>query len=238
MHNTGEIRRGSRPGPAPMVVGFCALAFVLHSSVGCSSMKLTPEKKQADPILGEVHPQNSQPYGPVPPPPKKETPADTTGNQRSEHIPPQDPLTPSPTSNAWLASATKPLPGSNPLAITDKQPGTFQLTNNAEPLIKPIPKDPAFVNQSWVAPPTSATSSSSGPGQFVNQPSNFVDPQIALLQGRGVTQHRIDQLPGGGIRLTAVAPQAGNPTQVRTFDVTARDLPSAVQAVIQQMETR
>ncbi len=182
-----------------------------------------------------MHPQNAAPYGPTPPAEKAKTPADNYGGKTSLNVPPP-PVAPSANSNAYLASMTKPLPGSRPLAINDQAPGAFQLTANNEPVVRPIPKDPAFVNNSWVTPPTSATSGSSGPGQFTAQPSNFVDPQIAILNARGITQHRVDPQPDGTVRLIAVAPQRDNPNQVRTYDVTARDFPAAVQAVVQQMD--
>lgn len=234
MHTLETTTRRLRPGAWPLVVLGCALAIAALS--GCSSFS-GEKKKTADPILGEVHPQGSNPYGPVPPPPtEKKTNAETTGNNKTSANVPVAPITaPSPTSNAYLASITKPLPGSQPLAIGDiKAPGTFQLTANAEPLVRPVPKDPAFVNGSWVAPPTNTTTGSSNPAQFTSQPSNFVDPQIALLQARGITQHRIDPQPDGSVRLIAVAAQPNN--QVRTYDVTARDIQGAVQAVLQQME--
>jgi hypothetical protein len=135
----------------------------------------------------------------------------------------------------YLASITPPLPGGKPLAIADRQaPGSFQLTANSESAIRPIPKDPAFVNNSWISPTANANSS----GQFAAQPGQFVDPQIAVLQTRGITQHRVDPLPDGRIRLLAFAPQPDNPSQIRTYDVTARDVPEAVQAVLRQLEQR
>jgi hypothetical protein len=230
MHNLGKINCRSRLGMWSLVLFVCAVSMTLLS--GCTSLT-ADKKKSADPILGEVHPQGNNPYGPAPPTDKKVN-AETTGQKSSMNVPNDPVIGPSPTSNAYLASITKPLPGSQALAINDgKAPGTFQLTANAEPLVRPVPKDPAFVNGSWVAPPTTPPA---GSGPFTAQPSNFVDPQTALLQARGVTQHRVDPQPNGSVRLIAVAPQSGNPSQLRTYDVVARDYAAAVQAVLQQME--
>jgi hypothetical protein len=229
MRNLGTTSRRPRPRPLLRVAFCCALGLGVSILTGCSSLG-GDKKKVADPILGEVHPQNTAPYGPTPPSDKDKSKnhADT---KTSANTPAGSLFVPSPTSNAYLATLTKPL------AITDgRAPGSFHLTANSEPIVRPIPKDPAFVSNSWVAPPTSATANSSGSGQFVPQPNNFVDPQVVILQSRGITQHRADLLPDGRLRLLAVAPQRDISGQLRTFDVTARDLPEAVQAVLRQMD--
>jgi len=199
----------------------------MYFLTGCSS---TP-KKQADPILGEVHPQGTPEYGPVPPPPPKAKETSSVANPSANQAANWDPiLSPSPTSNAYLASLTKPLPGSRPLAIEDA-PGAFQLTSNTQPQVRPVPKDPAFVNGSWASQP-----GSSAPGGFTTTPTNFVDPHVSMLQSRGVASHRVDPLPDGNVRLSAVVPQRDNPNLQRTYEVVARDFPAAVLALTQQID--
>jgi hypothetical protein len=224
----------------PQVVICCALGLILSSLSGCSTFSGGGgKKKAADPILGEVHPQSNAPYGPTPPAEKDKAKSTETGQKSSANTSADPQIGPRPLSIAHMASLTKPLPGSKTLAISDSQaPGALQLTGNAEPVVRPVPRDPAFVNNSWVAPPTSASSNFSGPGQFVAQPSNFVDPQAALLQSRGITQHRVDPLPDGRVRLIAVAPERGNSAQLRTYEVTARDIPEAVGLVVQQIDAK
>jgi len=234
MRKLGATKGRSQVGMMAYVVVACALGLIVSTLPGCSTLGGGDKKKTADPILGEVHPQSAAPYGPTPPT-EKDKARNSTDN-KSSAITPADPLlTPSPTSNVYLASITPPLPGSKTLAIADRQsPGSFQLTANSETAIRPVPKDPAFVNNSWVSPTTNANS----PGKFASQSGQFVDPQIAVLQTRGITQHRIDPLPDGRIRLLAFAPQPDNPSQIRTYDVTARDVPEAVQAVLRQLDQR
>jgi hypothetical protein len=217
----------------------CALSAALIP--GCTSMTGEKKKAPADPILGEVHPQNTNPYGPVPPPPKSGN--ESTGNKMSAvPPPPPDPITsPSPTSPAYLASRTKPLAGSVALAINDG----VQQTNNNAPVVRPVQKDPAFVNGSWVSapgspgtppPPPPPSNGTSTPGPFEAQPSNFVDPQAELLKSRGITNYRFEPQPDGKVRLFALAPHPNNPQQMLTLDVTTNDYPSAVQALILKLE--
>jgi hypothetical protein len=182
------------------------------------------KKKTADPLLGEVHPQNTAPYGPSPPD-KSKAANDTKTSALTE------PIIPAPTSNAYLASLSKPLPGGKTLAINDGQaPGAFQMTASSEPLVRPVPRDPAFANGAW-GPPTNGSADTFRPPS-----SHFVDPQVALLQSRGVTQHRVEPLQDGRVRLTAALPQRDNVGQLRTFEVTASDFPQAVQAILQQID--
>lgn len=236
MAPSATTSRCLQPGVFCPAIFCCAVLALVLSASGCASVNKALGKpdppKQSDPILGEVHPQNTQPYGPTPPA-KKDTPADPASKTSA-----LDPLLgPSPTSPAYLASRTKPLPGAQPLAINDGKPAPFQLAGNAQPLgqptVQPIPRDPAFTNSTWVASPTTSTSASSG-GAFAAAPSNFVDPTFAPLTARGITQHRAETQPDGSTRLIALAPQPGG--TFRTYDVTARDVASAVQAVVQQID--
>ncbi len=221
MHTPLDGRRRWRAGALALWSGALACALA-----GCSwTQKVAgPEKKpQPDPILGEVHPQNTPAFGPAPPADKGKSAAPTSS---SSAAPATDTfLTSSPTSTAYLASITPPLQGSRPLAINE--PGPFRLASSDAPLVRPVPRDPAFINNTWATPSS---------GSFVAPPSSFVDPQTALLQSRGVTQHRVDPLPDGGIRLSAVVPLRGDASRQRTYEATARDFPAAVTAVVTQID--
>src|SRR4051794_17100657 len=93
----------SRPRPVPSVVFCCALGLIASILPGCSTLGIGDKKKAADPILGEVHPQNTNPYGPTPPT-EKEKPKTSTEQKSSANTAPDPLIGPSPTSNAYLAS--------------------------------------------------------------------------------------------------------------------------------------
>ena len=214
----------------------CALALVAPMLAGCSAT--SKDKKPADPILGELHPQGTPAFGPSPPPDKTKQSSSTGVPASFPKMGDQDPLlasaSPSPLSNAYLASRTKPLPGTQLLAISE--PGKLHLAGAIAELgdVRPIPPDPAFVKNSWSTPPPSA--GNFGTGNFAAATPNFVDPTTARLQSRGIAHHRIDPLPDGTVRLTAVMPQAADPASQRLYEVTARDFQSAVDRLIAQID--
>jgi hypothetical protein len=227
-----------RSGRAFVPVLGCAVGLVIANLAGCSSGPkiLTPEKKQPDPILGEVHPQNQPTYAPAAPLDKRPTAGTPTSANRPAV---EDPLFPSvPTSNAYLASRSGSLPGSRPLAITDgKQPGPFQLAAAATPIVRPVPQDPATKKDTWAAPPSNTTTANGGSFSASSTPSNnFVDPATALLQSRGVTSQRVEPLADGTVRLTAVVPRRDDPNRQFTYEAVARDFAAAAQAVVQQID--
>ena len=226
-----------RHGRLAVRVFACAAFSALLGLTGCSSAPkiLTPEKKQPDPILGEVHPQNTPNFGPAPPERSKQS---SSAAPASLNRGGDDPLFPAlPTSNAALASRTQHLPGSQPLAIADRrEPGPFQLTGGG-PTVRPVPRDPALANGDW-ATPLGQTSTGSAGGNFGPSPSNFVEPSAALLQSRGVTSHRLDPLADGTVRLTAIVPRRDNPNRQITYEAVAADFASAAAAVVAQIDQR
>ena len=220
-----------------VVPGFCCAAGLsLITMTGCASSGakvLAPDKKNPDPILGEVHPTPAPAYGPAAPLSDRQKQVPGTSASR----PVDDPLFPSmPTSNAYLAGRPQRLPGSETLAIGDgKAPGAFQLTGGGgAPVVRPIPPDPAFRNESWVAPTTASTSASGG--NFTSAPSNFVDPTTALLQSRGVSSQRVDPLADGTVRLTAIVPRKDDPAHQTSYEAVGKDFPAAAQLIVQKID--
>ena len=130
----------------------CALALIAPMLTGCSAT--SKDKKPADPILGELHPQGTPAFGPSPPPDKTKQSSSVGTPASYPKFGEQDPLlsSTSPLSNAYLASRTKPLAGSQPLAISE--PGKLQLAGATTDLgaARPIPPDPAFVKDAWSTP--------------------------------------------------------------------------------------
>ncbi|MBX9678606.1 MAG: hypothetical protein K2X38_07560 [Gemmataceae bacterium] len=199
------------------------------ASAGCQST--APVKQSGDPILGEIHPQNNK-FGPTPP----ASASTGTGGSPGAYAPrpTNNAVTVSPTSPAYLASMNRTLPDSSPLAIGDQPFGRATL-----PIVIPVPRDPAVATLAGDPNSPSPGWNYSTPAPIVQTsaiPSGFVDPNEALLKSRGIMSQKQEPVPGGGIRLTAIAPNPANPGAFRTFEVQARDYPAAVQAILQQMD--
>lgn len=217
----GLISRIARGTAAALLLGF--------ASTGCHST--APVKQSGDPILGEIHPQNNK-FGPTPP----ASASTGTGGSPGAYAPrpTNNAVTVSPTSPAYLASINRTLPDSSPLAIGDRPFGRATL-----PTVIAVPRDPAVATLASNAnnPLPGWNLSTSAPiVQTSAIPSGFVDPNEALLKSRGIMSQKQEPVPGGGIRLTAIAPNPSNPGAFRTFEVQARDYPAAVQAILQQMD--
>jgi hypothetical protein len=229
-----------------LVPGFCCAAGLsLVALTGCASSGarvLAPDKKAPDPILGEVHPTPAPAYGPAAPLSDRQKQVPSTSASR----PIDDPLFPSmPTSNAYLASRPQRLPGSETLAIGNgTAPGAFQLTGGVgAPIVRPVPLDPAAkgqwtatasapanpaANSTVVASPTGSTSSA--------VPDNFVDPDAALLQSRGVSDQHVEKLADGTVRVTAIVPHKDDPTHQTSYEAVGKDFAAAAQLIVQKID--
>jgi hypothetical protein len=141
-----------------------------------------------------------------------------------------------PTSNAYLAGRTQRLPGSETLAISDgREPGAFKLTAAmGPPIVRPIPPDPAVQNNA-VAAPTRVNAGSSA-DNFAPTASNFIDPNVALLQSRGVTSQRSEPLADGTVRVTAIVPRRDDPTHQFSYEAVGRDFAAAAQLIVQKID--
>jgi len=210
-------------------LGAAASIFLGLASMGCQST--SPAKQSAgDPILGEIHPQNNR-FGPTPP----ASASTGTGNTHGAAAPSptNNAVTVSPTSPAYLASMPKMLPDASPLSIGDRPFGRATL-----PTVIPVPRETngLLTNNPNNSGPAWDRSTSAPIQQTGNILSGFVDPNEALLKSRGIVSQKQEQVAGGGIRLTAIAPNPSNPGAFRTFEVQARDYPAAVQAILQQID--
>lgn len=201
---------------------------------GCHSTSAT---KQGDPILGEIHPQNKG-FAPNPPPASASTPSGNapSGNTHGAAAPTPtgSAITGAATSPAYLASMNKSLNDGQPLAIADRP-----FARSPLPTVIPVPRDggSATLTGNGGNPPPGWNQSTSVPIlQAGTMTSGFVDPNEALLRSRGIVSQKQEAVPGGGIRLTAIAPNPANPGAFRTFEVQARDYPAAVQAILFQID--
>lgn len=209
---------------------------------GCASSGakiLAPDKKQPDPILGEVNPTPAPAYGPATPLSERQKQVPGTSASR----PVDDPMFPSmPTSNAYLAARPQRLPGSETLAIADgRAPGAFQLTGGTAPIVRPLPPDPALRNGAWSAtsPSTSATvSAGTFGGNASAVPSNFVDPDTALLQSRGVSDQHVEKLADGTVRVTAIVPHKDDPTLQTSYEAVGKDFATAAQLIVTKIDQK
>ena len=226
-----------------VVPGFCCAASLsLVMLTGCASSGakiLAPDKKQPDPILGEVHPTPAPPYGPAAP--LSDRQKQVPGSSASRPV--DDPMFPSmPTSNAYLAGRPQRLPGSETLAISDgRAPGSFQLTGCVAPVVRPLSPDPAVRNGTWSAtsPSTSATvSAGSTGGNYTAVPSNFVDQDTALLQSRGVSDQHVEKLADGTVRVTAIVPHKDDPTLQTSYEAVGPNFAAAAQLIVAKIDQK
>jgi hypothetical protein len=224
----------------------CAAGISLAAMTGCASSGakvLAPDKKAPDPILGEVHPTPAPAYGPAAPLSDRQKQVPGTSASR----PVDDPLFPSmPTSNAYLAGRPQRLPGSETLAIgSGTEPGAFQLTGGSVPNVRPVPLDPNYRGQ-WTAtgsppnttpaPTTSTVVASATGGSPTAVPNNFVDPDTALLQSRGVSDQHVEKLADGTVRVTAIVPHKDDPTHQTSYEAVGKDFPTAAQLIVQKID--
>ncbi len=225
MHKDTSVEKGGRTSwvrkvPSPfstrLLAGWFVMSCLFAAGVGCKSAD-----KKDDPLFGVKPPT----VNPVPP---------TTGanlGTPNRGVPPIPDNT-SAGSTAALAS----LPGGKALAINNPQAPAPPPTSPTGPTVQPIPRDvPAstpnlLATGSWTPQtpgmPTSLPAPSSG---------NFVDPQLAALQARGISNPKIENIPEG-VRVTVLAPTRGTPDSLQLYTATAGDTAGAVQAILQQID--
>lgn len=207
---TGKRRKigNGRWRPGGLLLGAVG---VFSCLAGCSS--LTSTAGGGDPLLGE-QPRNQAP------------PRTSAAPVKTGALVPPIPSPHLSSSPAALAAGT--LVGGRPLAIDDQQPtpptaGT-QL-RRPEPIVQPLPRSPAppglLTAGSWV--PAAQTAAN--------------DPWQAQLRARGVLWQRQEQVLEG-VKFIALVPHRQQPNVTHTYEATARDYPSAVQAVLQQIDAQ
>lgn len=209
LHNRYNLAKASRA-----VLAGCGLTCVFIMG-GCKST----EKAKDDPLFGIKQPQ----VNPIPP---------TTGSNipgtQSSAVPPI-PGSTSAGSNAALAS----LPGGRPLAINDpRQPAPKA---NFVPNVQPIPREQPTVpglltTGSWTQSTPPITPNLPAPSG-----EKPLDNQYAPLVARGATGQFVDQV-AGGVHLKVLVPNRTSPSTVRIFEAEARDVPTAVQAIVEQID--
>jgi hypothetical protein len=214
---------------------------------GCAGN--TNKLAQGDPLYGETQPRGKG--VPAVPPPQ---PANNRGQ-----VPPVPTATSSP-SNAAMASTG--LPGGRSLAIAQNQPNTPATPGvptaavnlkRPEPIVVPIPRDTplpgpgvvpsnVLMTGSWmpqhpVSPPSQGNLvSQPRPSPVVQALGQASDDTLqAQLRSRGVSWHKKEAVPEG-VKFSCIVPSPTNPESTRVFEATARDYPSAVQAVLQQID--
>jgi hypothetical protein len=237
---TPQARGASRTACLALACWSGALfAFALLS--GCNTFQRSRDPKQPEPLYGEFHPKT---FGNAPPPASKTT-SSKSGNAGAI---PALPAATSTGSSAAIASGD-PLLGSRPLAIEDPgraQPvaawqGTKQLTsgqsaadmtpNLRPPIVQPhpLPPDPnagvAVAGGARAAPP--AWSAPPAAADF--------DQLQKELADRNVTSLRLEKYQGG-CKVSCMAPKPFDRGVNRTYEATAPDYPSAIRAVLDQID--
>jgi hypothetical protein len=230
----GERRRAAR---THVLGAWAVIGLALVSGLaGCTS---TPQTHAGDPLFGEYYPKG--PNGqPMPPP-------NSGVNKTTSGVLPVPPAS-SATSTAAIANNTA-LPGGRALAINEKNGVDWTLTGNPNnnttpaqptanhpPIVQPVPQDP-----SYSAPINATSNQSTGnavpAGTAPAPPMGMVttDVLLATLQGKGAVGLKQEAVPDG-VRVSCYVPQAGNPSNLRYMETVARDYPTGLQAILQQID--
>jgi hypothetical protein len=142
-------------------------------------------------------------------------------------VPPIPAAQVSPTS-AGLAAG--PLPGARPLAINGSggvQAVPASNSGSPQPIVVPVPRDTGPASPGVV--PVSNTT-------WTPQPApNSVEALQQQLKAHGVIWQKEDRLPEG-VRFSAIVPSRTQPDATQVYEATGRDLPSAIEAVLQKMD--
>lgn len=220
--NWAAMRRLPNPGkPRRMSKLRAWLAGIALGLAGCSSTQHAATTL-GDPLLG-----------PAPPPAQTTSPLQATTPQNNGLAP--IPQSAGLNTNAALASQT---PQPHPLGITQGA-GWDRKVDGAptpgmpvsQPRVEPVPKDTS------ITAPSSPAITQTAWTPAASQPAPTADELEKQLQSRGVTKH--DQVPdGNGIRLTVVVQNPANPTAVDTLYTTAPDYPTAVAAIIHEIDAK
>lgn len=210
-------------------LALAALFIAMGLSVtGCSALQ--GKDKKSDPLFGDHVPKDGGGAG---------GPSKTSAN-----VPPIPSASSS--SNAALAMAT--LPGAKQLAIGEperppaKVPSSGTLTSAAATtppgsVTQPVPPgSPATLSppQPVVVPVPRDTTVQTAAATSQDQTSEYF---MSQLRARGVSWHRADSV-AGGIRFACIVPNRQNPSVTRIFEATAADFPSAVNAVLRQIDNQ
>jgi len=194
-----------------------AAALCLLIAAGCS----TSSGSHPDVLLGEIHPQGpTQQYGSAPP-----NNANQPGNTKTTGGGgvPGIPSTQGPYSNVALASMQD---GRPPLAIDENngaRTSAFTPSSSNGPTVIPVPRDPGSA-----AVPNNNSLSSAMPSGDILQ---------AQLRARGVNWQKQETVPDG-IRFTCIVPNRVNPESSKIYEATARDLVTAIQAILVQIDQK
>ena len=229
---------------------FAFLASAALGAGGCSMGGPMDLAKVGDPILGAAVPA-AQPLQPQSAPQNAQqqqgSPAAT-----SSAIPPIPTLPASPTS-ASLASQTRPLGG---LAITDgnsfPQGDGWQRNTGAAPVapigspnnppvrqppkVVPVPREDGFSSGQPVPGIQTAGSWSAGAQAAVQSAALSPQQLQQLLESRGVVAQKLFNNADGVHLLCAVPSRSSPEARILTYEVTAPDYATAVQAIVRQID--
>jgi hypothetical protein len=244
----------------------CVCALILATTIpsGCRSTKDT-KVASSDPLMGERPPEQPFGVaGPTPPPQNRAgmgapSPPTATASKSIAGIVAPDPLigakpiaiadsnqpqqTPT-TGGGWQAkdppSANPPGgPGPGAVILRTPEPVPVQRIQPIQPVPPPtfVPGQGAMVQP--VPPPPAVPSVGSSPqagGQTIS-PVGFIDsdPLQSSLKARGVIWQDQKTLPDG-VHFTCRVANQQDPNSVRVYEATGSDYPSAVQAVLNQID--
>ena len=239
----------------------CAAGISLVTMTGCASSEREvharlEQEARPDPILGEVHPTPAPAYGPAAPLSDRQKQVPGTAASR----PVDDLAVPdidAEASNAYLRRPAAAVAGQRDAGDRQRH-GTGCVSTDR----RQHPERPARAARSQLPRPVDGDwlgSSHHGPDHrgldhrglehHVNRrgepdgrrsptavPNNFVDPDTALLQSRGVSDQHTEKLADGTVRVTAIVPRKDDPTHQTSYEAVGKDFATAAQLIVQKID--
>lgn len=232
---TPQVRGAAGAARRAFVCGFVAL---LALPGGCNLMQRPKAPAEGEPLFGEFHKQT---YAPAPPPGK------TTSSKSADPGAPPSFSPATSTASIGAIAGGDPMMGSHPLGIPNavagqnQQAGAWQgtkLTAN-QPNANLSPGLRAPVVEALPAAPNAVGLPAAGavaPPPWTNPAAQASYEQLQQqLRARGMTWYRQETWQGG-VKFSCSVPNPINPTFDRTYEATARDYQSALQAVLDQID--
>jgi hypothetical protein len=212
-----------------LCIGLLGLWAALISS-GCSTPHQAANDKLGDPLLGPTPPASAQPAhagAPAGLPPIPSNAGLTTNAALASQTSPASSLAigDSASADGWLRKIGSPPSASGAL----KSPAVPA----SQIKVVPVPKDEGFTAAR--PQPIEPTGSWAAANSVPSAPS--VDSLDQLLKSRGVIGHKQFDVPGG-IRLVCAVSSAANPTGNQIYETTAVDYPTAVEAIVHQIDAQ
>jgi hypothetical protein len=162
-----------------------------------------------DALVGEIYPQKQNSFGPNPP-------ATPTSSTKTSNLGP-DPL---------LSSALADIPNSRPSPIINDQIATNGFNNSAATT--------GFTRNAGGGPTVLPLYGQASGSYGQSRPT--LESLQSQLRAHKVIWQKQETLPDGTVRFSCIAPNKYNPESSTAYDATARDIVTAIQAVLAKID--